>query len=440
MGCVHMTTNYCLVGAGSRGIHMYAVPIVQDYRDIARLTGVCDANPGRVDVALGRLGSGVQGFTDFYEMLDTVDCDVVIVATQDSTHDEFIIGAMRRGKDVITEKPMAINDEKCRAILAAERETGRKVTVTFNARYFPYATKIRELVQEGLVGEVQSVEFAWHLDTVHGADFFRRWHRKKENSGGLLVHKSTHHFDLVNWWIAADPTEVAAMGSRRYYTESRQPDHGERCLTCPPEVECAFRMRIDSGQMKHMYLDQEQHDGYIRDNCIFSSDTDIEDTMSLLVRYERGIQLTYALTAATPFEGWKVAINGSLGRLEGFYPEAFVVEENQTDFSRRRAEDVRQRVNWEVGAPSAMESVDALEIRFYPLFGGLQTFSVEAPDEEHGGGDRILRDQLFRSGQPDPFSRLAGSRAGAMSIGIGIAGNKSMAENRFVRMKELLQI
>ena len=51
---------------------------------------------------------------------------------------------------------------------------------------------------DGLVGRPLLVDFSWVLDTSHGADYFRRWHREKQNSGGLLVHKSTHHFDLVN--------------------------------------------------------------------------------------------------------------------------------------------------------------------------------------------------------------------------------------------------
>ena len=55
------------------------------------------------------------------------------------------------------------------------------------------------------------------LDTSHGADYFRRWHREKDKSGGLLVHKSTHHFDLVNWWLASSPKTVFAMGGLRFY-------------------------------------------------------------------------------------------------------------------------------------------------------------------------------------------------------------------------------
>ena len=297
-----MIKNYCIVGTGSRAIEMFAKDIVSEYKDVARLTGLCDINPGRLEWAINELGVDIPCFTNFDNMLDSVPCDVVIVLTSDATHDEFIIRAMKRGKDVITEKPMTTDEHKCRSILNAEKETGRDIKVTFNSRYAPFKAKIKELLQNKIVGDIHSVEFRFFLDTVHGADYFRRWHREKKNSGGLLVHKSTHHFDMINWWLDLEPQEVAAMGSRQYYVPSRQPNHGERCLDCSIQDECNFYLDISSlGTLKGAYLNNEKYDGYFRDQCIFSEKIDIEDTMSVLVRYPKGIQLTYGLTAVTSF-------------------------------------------------------------------------------------------------------------------------------------------
>ena len=89
--------------------------------------------------------------------------------------------------------------------------------VTFNYRYAPKHQKIKELLMSGAIGRVTSVDFSWYLDTTHGADYFRRWHRLREKSGSLWVHKATHHFDLVNWWLDADPVEVSAFGSLQRY-------------------------------------------------------------------------------------------------------------------------------------------------------------------------------------------------------------------------------
>ena len=97
-------------------------------------------------------------------------------------------------------------------------ETNReKVTVTFNYRFTPYVSKIKELISKGAIGKILSVDFEWILDARHGADYFRRWHRNKANSGGLLVHKATHHFDLVNWLINQEPETVFAFGGLNFY-------------------------------------------------------------------------------------------------------------------------------------------------------------------------------------------------------------------------------
>ena len=87
-------------------------------------------------------------------------------------------------------------------------ETGKSLRVTFNYRYAPHNSKVRELIMNDTIGKVNHVHFEWFLNTSHGADYFRRWHRDKRNSGGLLVHKSTHHFDLVNFWLGTKPKQV----------------------------------------------------------------------------------------------------------------------------------------------------------------------------------------------------------------------------------------
>lgn len=105
---------------------------------------------------------------------------------------------------------MTIDEERCLAIVDAVERPGRDLRVTFNYRYAPHHSKLRELILNGTVGDVFSVHFEWLLNTQHGADYFRRWHRDKRNSGGLLVHKSTHHFDLVNFWLDAVPLSNTA--------------------------------------------------------------------------------------------------------------------------------------------------------------------------------------------------------------------------------------
>src|SRR5699024_9582512 len=110
-----------------------------------------------------------------------------------------------------------------------------------------------------------------------GAEYFRRWHRHMKNSGGLLVHKSTHHFDLVNWWLEDEPDEVNAFGTRSYFGPNRE-NRGERCLTCDFKDTCEQYFDIEANEMvREYYYDNEQEDGYIRDKCVFGDDIDIYD-------------------------------------------------------------------------------------------------------------------------------------------------------------------
>lgn len=85
--------------------------------------------------------------------------------------------------------------------------------VGFNYRWSPYMTKIKQLISEGAIGEVTSVDFNWYLNTHHGASYFRRWHGLMNKGGSLWIHKATHHFDLLNWWLSAEPEEVIAYGA-----------------------------------------------------------------------------------------------------------------------------------------------------------------------------------------------------------------------------------
>ena len=150
----------------------------------------------------------------------------------------------------------------------------------------------------GVIGDVLSVDFHWMLNTPHGADYFRRWHSYKKMSGGLMVHKATHHFDLVNWWLSANPVSVYANGKREFYTPAMAkrlglPGPHERCHTCPEKQTCGFELDLAANaNLKQLYLDNEQHDGYFRDRCVFRPDIEIEDTMNVIVTYDNGVTLS----------------------------------------------------------------------------------------------------------------------------------------------------
>ena len=322
-----MKKRYAQVGTGGRARFFY-LAVASTYKETSEIVAFCDVNQTRMDYAnkclveAGAKAVPTYKHYEFDKMIEENKPDCVIVTSVDRTHDWYIIRAMELGCDVITEKPMTIDEKRAQAIIDTQKKTGKKVRVSFNYRYAPHSTKVRELLMNDVIGDVFSVHFEWYLNTSHGADYYRRWHRNKENSGGLLVHKSTHHFDLVNFWLGTQPDTVFAMGSLNFYGRTNAERRGVkdfyyRCHGSEIAKEDPFYLDMEaSPQMKALYLDAEHEDGYIRDKSVFSEEISIEDTMGVMVRYKNNAIMTYSLNSYLPLEGFRVAFNGSKGRME----------------------------------------------------------------------------------------------------------------------------
>lgn len=423
--------KYVLVGTGGRAEFFYSA-IASQFKETSELTAFCDINQTRMDYA-NRLLEEKYGYPkvrtylpeQFDAMIETEKPDAVIVTSVDRTHHTYIIRALELGCDVVTEKPMTVDESKCQAILDAVKRTGRKVRVTFNYRYAPHHTKARELIMDGVIGDVHSVHFEWLLNTMHGADYFRRWHRDKRNSGGLLVHKSTHHFDLVNFWIGSQPEEVFAFGDLMFYGRENAEKRGitrfyERATGNPIAKDDPFALHLDENpHLKAMYLDAEHEDGYRRDQSVFGDGISIEDTMGVMVRYKNKAILTYSLNAYMPWEGYRIALSGSKGRIE-----MSIIEQSYVNS----------------GGDKALEgALKKKSIMVYPMWKPPYEAEVVEGKGGHGGGDPVLLEDIFGTPVADKFNRAANHEDGARSILTGIAANRSIRTGQPVRVDDLVK-
>jgi predicted dehydrogenase len=429
--------RYALVGIGSRA-RMYVDAVTTTYRDVAELVAFCDISQVRMDWYNERLQSttGLDPVPTYHAerfdaMIAETHPDVVIVTTMDSTHHLYIVRAMELGCDVITEKPMTTDLEKMKAIFQAQESTGRSLRVTFNYRYAPSYTQFRDLIMRGTVGKPLAVNLSWMLDTSHGADYFRRWHREKQNTGGLLIHKATHHFDLVNWWIDTYPQSVYAMGDLKFYGKKNAEERGEhysyqRYTGVPEAANDPFALTLDKNEMlRGLYLAAEEETGYLRDRNVFGEPITIEDTMCAVVRYRNGALLSYSLIAYAPWEGLRVAVTGTKGRVEM---------------------DIVENINHLQGDGKAKESASkgafkSATIRVFPMFGQAQEFPAEVSAGGHGGADPHLLEQLFSPNPPaDPYHRAASQIDGAASVLVGIAANESMRTGKTINIDDLFPL
>jgi predicted dehydrogenase len=423
--------RYAVVGVGSRA-YLYLDAIQTTHANTAELVAVCDVNAGRLELAraharkTGRAEPRAYLAAAFDEMITESKPDTVIVTTVDATHADYICRAMERGCDVVTEKPMTTEAPMCQRIIDTRAKTKRRCRVAFNYRYMPARSQLKELLVGGVIGDVLSVDFHWMLDTHHGADYFRRWHSQKRFSGGLMVHKATHHFDLVNWWLSAVPASVRAAGRRGFYTPAMAKRIGlagphERCHTCPEQQKCAFALDLAKDpNLKSLYLDQEKHDGYFRDRCVFRPDIDIEDSMNVVVTYDSEAILCYSVNAFAAWEGYVVTFNGTKGRVEHKVVEA-------------------------VAAPFGSGNVPgqakdyAVSLRVFPLRKPPYDVEPRAGTGGHGGGDTVMLADLFApAASVDPLMRAADERSGAYAMLVGAAANRCFATGETVRIADLV--
>lgn len=464
-------TRYAIVGTGSRA-QMYIDAIIGEHADVAELVAMLDPNRGRLDHYLEHIASAGRGGSasdasaaaaprdaesadaastgatqdatrpvtahpdDLERIIRDERIERVIVTSPDFTHAEYVARALRAGARVVVEKPLTIDEAGSRRIVDAVRESDGDVVMTFNYRYAPRNSAFKRAIASGAIGRPLSVHFEWVLDTSHGADYFRRWHRQKTNSGGLLIHKASHHFDLVNWWIDDVPTRVFASGGLRFYGEENwrrrgggeRPERGTDAWNADP---FALDQNRDP-RLRDLYLKNEGFDGYRRDRDVFDPGITIEDNLSLVVDYAGGPSMSYSLNAHSPWEGYRIAVNGTEGRVElevversdvsldaeGRIIDPSAVADARSTSLRPRGERILLQRHWE--APQEVE--------------------IPAGEGGHGGGDAILLRDVFvgrSADDPDELGRAADYRDGIRAIAVGIAGNRSLATGLPVRVDEL---
>jgi predicted dehydrogenase len=401
-----------LVGTGSRGTSMWGKELVNSYSDYVELAGLCDINAKRLISAKKIIGIDVPTYTasDFDRMIEQAKPDAVIITTPDSFHARYIVRSLQLGCDAISEKPLVTEADQCQQILDTELTSGKNIITTFNVRYMKPAEEIKKIIVSGELGKIISAEFQEYLDVQHGASYFRRWHGKAQFSGSLLVHKASHHFDQMNWTLDAEPTEVHAFGKVAFYGKNNSYRY-RNCRGCPFVDKCDFYWDITTNEkMMELYVKNESADGYLRDGCVWDNDIDTYDSMTVEVKYNSGVLLSYSLNAFMPYEGQHIAFNGEKGRL-----------------------DVRlfYRQPWDVPFEA--------EFRLTKNFGDTKVWHIERSQGGHGGADERLKDMLFKPDQVDPMNRLAGSRAGVMASLVGIAARRSIESGERIKISDLVE-
>ena len=152
---------------------------------------------------------------DYKELLDDTKLDAALIVTPDQTHCEMACAFLKAGKDVLCEKPMALNVKECEKMIKTEKETGRKLMIGQICRFTDNFVKAKEIIDEGRIGELFFIEseYAHNYWQSKGYD---NWRMTPDRDG--FIGGGCHAVDLLRW-IAGDPTEVYALANHKCLTD-----------------------------------------------------------------------------------------------------------------------------------------------------------------------------------------------------------------------------
>lgn len=261
-------------------------------------------------------------------------CDAVVISVQDSQHLDAATAFARAGYDILLEKPMAPTEAECRRILQECERAGVFLGVCHVLRYTPYTRLIRDLLGDGAIGDVVSVE---HLEPVgfwHFAHSYVRgnW-RQQATSGPVLLTKSSHDLDWLSHIIGLPARRVSSFGTLSHFRPEQAPaGANERCLDCAVESTCAY----SAVRLYRRGLDPATREGYFTavmapqrtreaveealrtgpyGRCVYAGGNDVADHQVVALEYDRGVTASFTLSAFTPVENRRSRIFGTRGQI-----------------------------------------------------------------------------------------------------------------------------
>jgi len=260
--------------------------------------------------------------------------DAIIISTPDNLHYGPCMKALAMGYDILLEKPIAPSEKECRDILALAKKTNRIVAVCHVLRYSPYFIKLRELIQDGSIGKLISIQHLEPIEHIHMSHSYVRgnWHNSAETTP-IILAKSCHDLDILRWLIGDSCEKVAAFGNLKWFKKENAPAGATpRCTDgCAVEKECpysAFKIYHKDRLRTHVFdLPEEpekQGDAILErlkttnyGRCVYHMDNDQPDHYTTNLQFADGVTATFSMEAFTSYEGRRTRVMGSHGDIVG---------------------------------------------------------------------------------------------------------------------------
>jgi predicted dehydrogenase len=288
-----------IIGLGVRGFYCIGMNMAQTCHETGfRIAALCDRNPDRMeevhDMLVGAYaGKGVtispELYQDGVDLIEAPEVDLVVITSITDTHRQFAVPALRSGKKVYCDKPLAQNAEDAVAIVEAEAETDNPLIMGFTRRYESAWKRAYALLKDGVIGDLIMIQIR---DIIPYHRYLTAWWRRREWSGGALNDKGCHLFDAFNWYAGSRATRVHGFGGRSVVEPD--PDAPPRCSEC--DRECPYRRRsADSSAydiIPHFgpsWL-EETDEKHMDDVCVYAPGSDLYHNGSIHFAYENAGQ------------------------------------------------------------------------------------------------------------------------------------------------------
>ena len=330
-----------IAGVGSRGKNAYGLELL-NMKDRAKVVAVADIDPERL--ALAGDAHGVPDemrFPSAEAMLAVPKlADAMLVCTQDRQHVPHAVAALKKGYDVMMEKPISPKLEDLQEITKVARENGRRVVVCHVLRYTPFFQTIKKTIDSGVLGEVVSIQALENVRYWHQAHSFVRgnW-RREEDTSPMILAKCCHDLDYLVWLCGKKCERVSSYGSLMYFKKSNAPEGAAlRCTQgckakdgCPYDAEKIYLTNKDTGilcgnvEWPIDVLAENPTEEKIRHaietgpygRCVFHCDNDVVDHQIVNMQMEGGASLSLTMSAFTSIGGRTIKVMGTLGDLWG---------------------------------------------------------------------------------------------------------------------------
>ena len=263
--------------------------------DRSKLVAICDTNVKMLErYQEQNPGTDVRCCSSLEDFLATPGMEAVFIMVRDVYHEELAVASLNAGKAVYLEKPLAITLEGCDRILETAVRNKSKLFIGHNMRYFDSVLKMKEIIDSGVIGEIQSV---WVRHFVnYGSCYYHHWCAEQKNCNGLLLQKGAHDIDVIHWLTGAYTSRVVGMGRLSVY--NRTTGHLEPGET--PDRKKAFS---DSTwpplEIKKL-----------------NPAMDVEDHNMILMQLDNGVQASYEHCMYAPDAERNYTFIGDKGRLE----------------------------------------------------------------------------------------------------------------------------